>query len=218
VVAKVKALMMDFLSSIHLPAKKGNLTSIEEEWMSNILPNPLKVEIAPTPPTNKWEIKLDSSSFTKWRNSLQKHSLFFDGASKGNTGATGGGGVLIDPEERKILSYSWGIGKDTNNIAEVLALWQGLSQALAKNITDLNVFGDSHIIIQALSSKILPSHMQLRQILKKMKLLLVSFQSIHLFQILQELNDEANKEANKAALLSKGVLYLDGNKGYDKLP
>jgi hypothetical protein len=84
VVAKVKALMGVFLSSIHLPANKGNLTSIEEEWMSNILPNPLKVATVPVPPTNKWEIRLDSSSFTKWQNSLQKHSLFFDRASKGN--------------------------------------------------------------------------------------------------------------------------------------
>ena len=92
--------------------------------------------------------------------------------------------MLIDPKEIKVLSYSWGIGEDTNNVAEALSLWKGISQALAKNITDLNVFGDSRVIIQALSSQILPSHMRLRQILKKIKLLLVSFQSIHLFHIL----------------------------------
>jgi len=86
------------------------------------------------------------------------------------------------------------------------------------NITELNVFGDSHIIIQALSSKNLPSHMRLRKILKKIKLLLTTFQSIQLFHILWELNGEADKEANKAVLLSKGVLSLDGNEGYDKLP
>jgi len=125
--------------------------------------------------------------------------------------------VLIDLEGIKVLSYSWGIDEDTNNIAEALALSQGLSQALAKNITDLNVFGDSHIIIQALSSKILSSHMRLMQILKKIKLFMDNFQSIHLFHILRELNGKEYKEANKAALLSKGVLSLDGNKGYDRL-
>jgi hypothetical protein len=82
------------------------------------------------------------------------------------------------------------------------------------NITELNVFEDSHIIIQALSSKNLPSHMRL----KKIKLLLTTFQSIQLFHILRELNDEVDKEANKVVLLSKGVLSLDGNEGYDKLP
>jgi ribonuclease HI len=153
-----------------------------------------------------------------WRKSLQRHNLFFDGASKGNPSAKGGGGVLIDPEEIKVLLYSWGINEDTNNIVEALALWQGLSQALGMNITELNVFEDSHIIIQALYSKNLPSHMRLRKILKKIKLLLTTFQSIQLFHILWELNGEADKEANKAVLLSKGVLSLDGNEGYDKLP
>jgi ribonuclease HI len=154
-----------------------------------------------------------------WRKSLQRHNLFFDRASKGNLSATGGGGVLIDLEEIKVLSYSWGIVKDTNNIVEALTLWQGLSQALAMNITELNVFGDSRIIIQYLSSKNLTSHMRLKQILKKTKLLLTTFQSIQLFHILwPELNGEAYKEANKVVLLNKGILSLDENKGYDKLP
>lgn len=39
-------------------------------------------------------------------------------------GATGGGGILIDPDGLTELSYSWGLGVDTNNIAEALALWQ----------------------------------------------------------------------------------------------
>jgi len=82
-----------------------------------------------------------------WRKSLQRHGLFFDGASKGNPGEVGGGGVIIDLEEINVLSYSWGIDKDTNNIVVALALWQGLSQAQIMNITYLNVFGDSRIII-----------------------------------------------------------------------
>jgi ribonuclease HI len=204
VIAKAKAMMGDFLSSIHLPANKGRLTPNEEDWLSSLIPSTLKVTIAPEPPTFQWEIRLDPSTFTMWRKSLQRHSLFFDGASKGNPGEAGGGGVIIDPEEIKVLSYSWGIDKDTNNIAEALALWQGLSQAQIMNITDLNVFGDSRIIIQALSSKNLTSHMRLRQILKKIKLLMTTFQSIQLFHILRELNGEADKEANKAVLLSKG--------------
>jgi ribonuclease HI len=218
VIAKAKAMMGDFLSTIHLPTNKGRLTPNEEDWLSSLIPSTLKVIIAPEPPTFQWEIRLDPSTFTMWRKSLQRHSLFFDRASKGNPGEVGGGGVIIDPEEIKVLSYSWGIDKDTNNIAEALALWQGLSQAQIMNITDLNVFGDSRIIIQALSSKNLTSHMRLRQILKKIKLLMTTFKSIQLFHILRELNGEADKEANKAVLLRKGVLSLDETEGFDKLP
>jgi hypothetical protein len=45
-----------------------------------------------------------------------------------------------------------------------------------------------------------------------------TFHAIHLFHILRELNGVADKEANKAVLLSKGVLLLDGIEGLDKLP
>jgi ribonuclease HI len=161
---------------------------------------------------------LDPSTLTNWRKSLQRHSLFFDRASKGNHGEAGGGGVIIDPEEIKVLLYSWGIDKDTNNIVEALALWQGLSQAQIMNIRVLNVFGDSRIIIQDLSCKNLTKHTRLRQILQKIKLLMSTFHSIQLFHIMRELNGKADKEANKVVLLSKGVLLLVGIEGSDKLP
>jgi hypothetical protein len=45
-----------------------------------------------------------------------------------------------------------------------------------------------------------------------------TFHAIHLFHILRELNNEADKEANKAVLLRKGALLLDKIKGSDKLP
>jgi ribonuclease HI len=216
--AKSRAMMGEFLSSINLPSNKDKLTPIEEEWLSSLIPSVLKVSTAPQPSTYEWEIRLDPLNFTNSCKSLQRNSLFFEKASKGNTGEAGGGGLIIDPEEIKVISYSWGIGKDTNNIVEALALWEGLSQAQLRNITDLNVFGDSRIIIQALSCKNLTKHMRLRQILQKIRLLMSTFRSIHLFQILQELNGEADKEDKKVVLLSKGALLLNRIKGSDKLP
>jgi hypothetical protein len=124
---KAKEMMVDFLTSINLSANKDKFTPNEEEWLSSLIPSALKVSIAPQPSTFEWEIKLDPSTFTNWRKSLQRHSLFFDGASKGNPIEAGEGGVIIDHAEIKVLSYSWGISKDTNNIAEALSLWQGLS-------------------------------------------------------------------------------------------
>jgi ribonuclease HI len=182
--AKAKAMLGDFLSSIKFPTNKYKLTPIEEEWLSSLIPSALKVSTAPQPSTYEWEIRLDPSNFTNRCKSLQRHSLFFDGSSKGNPDEAGRGGVIIDLEEINVLSYSWGINKDTNNIAESLALWQGLSQAQLMNITDLNVFGCSRIIIQSLSCKNLTKHMRLKQILQKIKLLMSTFRAIHLFHIL----------------------------------
>jgi hypothetical protein len=52
VVAKAKLMMGDFFSSIQLLANKGMLTPTEEDWMSILLPNSLKVATVPVPPTN----------------------------------------------------------------------------------------------------------------------------------------------------------------------
>ena len=55
-------------------------------------------------------------------------------------GVVGGEGILLNPDEILELSYSWGIGEDTNNIAEALVFWQGLYQVKANIITEINVF------------------------------------------------------------------------------
>jgi ribonuclease HI len=71
-------------------------------------------------------------------------------------GVTGGGGVIFDPAEFRELVYSWGLGEETNNIAEALSLWQGLIQARKLAIQDIVVIGDSRILIQALATNTLP--------------------------------------------------------------
>ena len=38
-------------------------------------------------------------------------------------GVVGGGGVLIDLDGQMETKFFWGLGTETNNIAEALALW-----------------------------------------------------------------------------------------------
>ena len=59
-------------------------------------------------------------------------ALMFDGASKGNLGEEGGGGVLIDPDGKTRHKYPWGIGRAKNNIAEASGLWLGITLAKEK--------------------------------------------------------------------------------------
>ena len=49
--------------------------------------------------------------------------MFFDGASKGNPRAVGGGGVLLDFDNIMEFSFSWGLGVGTDNILEDLSPW-----------------------------------------------------------------------------------------------
>ena len=95
----------------------------------------------------------------------EKHPFFY-GASKGNPGLAGGGGVLLSDENTILVTYAWGLGSMSNNKAEVLALWQGLRQAQERNLDSLVVFGDSKLIIQALKTKNLSTNIFLISILK----------------------------------------------------
>jgi ribonuclease HI len=76
--------------------------------------------------------------------------LFFDGASAGNPGVAGAGGVIIDSDGQNILDYSWGLGNTTNNKAESLAVYMGLQIARSRNLHELIVLGDSELIIKEL--------------------------------------------------------------------
>jgi ribonuclease HI len=74
-----------------------------------------------------------------------------DGASKWNLGLAGSGGVLLDISGKIVLKFFWGLGLNTNNTAEILAIWQGLAQTRRLSITNLVVIGDSRIFIHALN-------------------------------------------------------------------
>ena len=78
------------------------------------------------------------------------------------------------------------------------------------NVHSLAVFGDSKIIIQALRTKKLPPNIFLTAIIKKIRLLAAKFTTISFFHILRGLNAQADKEANKAAVMDMKTLTVNG--------
>ena len=157
---------------------------------------------------------MEEADFIKWRCSLGVHCLFFDGASKGNPGPSGGGGVILFPSGSTRSSYAWGLGVDSNNVAEFYALWQGLRQAIRLNIRKISVFGDSRIVVQAICTKSCPTSLPLKRIFQKILSLAGKFQSISFFHILRHLNSIADLEANHAMLLSMGTITENGNESF----
>jgi len=76
--------------------------------------------------------------------------LNFDGASKGNPGNTGFGGIFRDSQKKIRWIYAeWG-GEMTNNEAELWAIHQGLRIAIRNGYTNLEIEGDSQIAIEIL--------------------------------------------------------------------
>lgn len=49
---------------------------------------------------------------------MSKATIFFDGASKGNLGTTGVGGLILFPDRLSETGFSWGLGTSSNNQAE----------------------------------------------------------------------------------------------------
>ena len=134
---------------------------------------------------------------------LNEWCLFFDGASKGNPGQAGGGGIIFEPTGKIHLSYAWGLGHASNNQAEILVLWKGLIQARNLNIQKINIFGDSKLIIKAVHTKKIPSDIHLGQIFRKVSLLLSHFRIYKAQHVLRNLNSLADAEANQGVLLTK---------------
>lgn len=79
-------------------------------------------------------------------------TLFFDGACRGNPGPMAIGVVLMD-KGRKVKEISRSIGTGTNNIAEWSALVEGLKLATAYGCKELEVYGDSQLIIKQISGQ-----------------------------------------------------------------
>jgi hypothetical protein len=111
---KIKALFGESAPYFNKVKNLRGLEVEEEQWIKsfNLKEQPQKIGIETR--HEKWEIWLKEEEFGEWKSQRSKHLLFFDEASKGNPKTTGGGGVLLDPNEKLELSYAWGLGVDTN--------------------------------------------------------------------------------------------------------
>ena len=67
-------------------------------------------------------------------------------------GEVGIGGIIFDPRGNKVSSYSWGLGRKTNNEAEWLALYSGLEMAKQLKINKITILGDSKQVIHKMNN------------------------------------------------------------------
>ena len=73
--------------------------------------------------------------------------LNFDGASKGNLGKAGYGGIFGNHEGQPLLSFFGSIGWDMNNSAELEGLWKVMKLADQHNFYPILIEGDTQILI-----------------------------------------------------------------------
>jgi ribonuclease HI len=151
VAAKAKGLLLETLSS---QAYKTDISLQQEEknWLSNLMLTSRTQSNEKPHPNSKWRLKYNNDTFQRWWQKQRITTTFFDGASKGNPGIAGAGGIIYSSEGTMIETFSWGLGQRTNNQAEILSLIKVCQIAKARGHRKLQVFGESKILIKMIHS------------------------------------------------------------------
>jgi ribonuclease HI len=71
---------------------------------------------------------------------------YFDGASRGNPGEAGAGACLLE-SGNVVWEHAEYLGKKTNNEAEYTALLRLLAEARSRNIREIEIRGDSKLVV-----------------------------------------------------------------------
>ena len=149
--------------------------------------------------------------FATWWKRNNSASIFFDGASKGNLGITGAGGLIISPDIMIETCFSWGLGTSSNNQAESYSLLKACQIAKETRYKSIQIFGDSWLLIKLLNSEDHFNNPSLNKILQRIRNILNAFEKVTSFHILRELNNQVDSLANKACLLLQGNLCINGD-------
>ena len=125
------------------------------------------------------------------------HSLYFDGGSRGNPGPSGAGYVIYkDHLELLYGDYPNGIG--TNNEAEYRGIIEGMKAAVEHNITNINIYGDSLLVINQILGKWKCKAKNLMPLLIEARDLVRKFERITIQHIPREKNTRADELSNVA--------------------
>lgn len=206
VAEQAKKLLMETLRQSNV--KDSSLRNEERAWLDGFSPTPSPSAITRPIHKENWQIRDTLDSFQKWWKSQGKCTIFFDGASKGNPGRSGAGGVIYFPNGRK-EDFSWGLGLKTNNQAEALSLLKACQLARKGNPKETIVFGDSELLIKSLINKKGLNDPALNKQLSRVNRFMKDFSSVQFFHILRELNTKVDRLANIGCTLEKSMININ---------
>jgi ribonuclease HI len=119
-----------------------------------------------------------------------------DGGARGNPGPAAAGVVLRDPEGTIIDEHGEMIGEATNNVAEYRALLLGIARAAALGATELELIGDSELIVRQVTGQYKVKQPNLRTLHTEVLSALTEFDSWTIRHVRREENAEADALVN----------------------
>lgn len=157
-----------------------------------------------------WHLRLTEDDFLTWWQGTPKATIFFDGASKGNPGTAGAGGLILSPNRSNKTSYSWGLGISLNNQAESYNLLKACQIAKELSYKIIQIFEDSKLLSNLLNFKDYFRNPTFNKTFQRIQNTLKDFDTVDSYHILRDLNKQADSLANKGCLLSQSNLSLNG--------
>jgi len=123
--------------------------------------------------------------------------VYFDGACRGNPGPSAVGWVIVSGDGI-VAEGGHTIGRATNNQAEYEALIEGVSVARDYGFDEIDVRGDSELIVKQVRGEWDTNDPELREYRVTVRELLTAFDEWSLEHVPREINDRADELANEA--------------------
>jgi ribonuclease HI len=125
-----------------------------------------------------------------------------DGGARGNPGPAAIAAVVQEPDGGVLEERGERIGRATNNVAEYKALLLGIEMARALGAKELDLVGDSELIVKQVKGEYKVKDATMRELHAEAKKALRGFDSWSIRHVRREHNAEADRLVNEA---------LDGN-------
>ncbi|MGE5278511.1 MAG: ribonuclease HI family protein [Acidobacteriota bacterium] len=121
-----------------------------------------------------------------------------DGGARGNPGPAAIAAVLADPDGEVLETRSEAIGHATNNVAEYRALLLGIERARALGARDLDLVGDSELIVRQVRGEYRVKDAALRELHAQVRAALADFDRWSIRNVPREDNAHADSLVNEA--------------------
>jgi ribonuclease HI len=129
---------------------------------------------------------------------MAKVTVNVDGGARGNPGPAAIGVVVRDAGGEVLEERGERIGRATNNVAEYRALLLGIELGAAHGATELELIGDSELIVRQVEGRYKVKDPTMRELHTKVKKALEDFDSWTIRHVRRESNAEADRLVNEA--------------------
>ena len=121
-----------------------------------------------------------------------------DGGARGNPGPAAIGVVVRDEDGIVLEELGEKIGRATNNVAEYRALLRGIELAAAHGATELELVGDSELVVRQIEGRYKVKDAMMRELHAEAKRELAGFERWKIRHVRRESNADADRLVNAA--------------------